>query len=322
MPGDPSNITNPTSIMWHKQGRIFQNEQQAPWMASHACVPTAYALDSDTIRIFYAPRNARGQSIPTFIDVAADDPSQVRYVHTAPVLELGELGTFDDGGIMPCCVVPVGEQLYLYYVGWNPSGSVPYRNAVGLAISDDQGRTFYRPNPGAVVDRNRKEPFFTASPWVMRERDDLWHMWYASGTGFVENEIGISPLYVIKYAHSRDGIAWQRPNYTCILPDHDQEANARATVVKDGDLYKMWYCYRGSRDFRDGADAYRIGYAESSNAIDWQRMDARAGISYASAGWDSTMQTYPSVLDHGGRRYLFYNGNGFGRTGIGYAVWQ
>ena len=36
--------------------------------------------------------------------------------------------------------------------------------------------------------------------------------------------------------------------------------------------------------------------------------------------WDSEMQAYPAVFDRGGRRYLLYNGNGYGRSGVGYAV--
>jgi hypothetical protein len=32
------------------------------------------------------------------------------------------------------------------------------------------------------------------------------------------------------------------------------------------------------------------------------------------------MQAYPFVFDEGGRRYMLYNGDGYGRTGIGLAV--
>jgi hypothetical protein len=32
------------------------------------------------------------------------------------------------------------------------------------------------------------------------------------------------------------------------------------------------------------------------------------------------MVAYPCVFDAVGRRYLLYNGNGYGRTGIGLAV--
>lgn len=309
---------------WVKKGNIFRIEKQdIPWATSHACVPTAHLIDEDRLRIYYAPRNEKGQSIPTYFDVDPSDPNKILYVHKKSIMPLGELGTFDDGGIMPCCTVQVGNSIYLYYVGWNPSVSVNYRNSIGLAVSKDGGETFERIYPGALVDRNREEPFFTASPFVMREQENLWHMWYASSTGFIEVEGKVEPLYVLKYASSTNGIDWKRDNITCIYPLHKEEANARCTVFKDdSDLYKMWFCFRDSRDFRDGAGAYSIGYAESKDAIHWDRKDELAGISYSKEGWDSNMQTYPDTIEVKGKRYLFYNGNGFGATGIGYAVWE
>lgn len=306
---------------WIKKGVIFNTDHNQDWMVSHACVPTVYKLNEDRWRIFFAPRNERGQSIPTFIDVDANDPTKVLYVHDKPIMELGELGTFDDGGIMPCCTVSTDNGLYLYYVGWNPSGSVAYRNAIGLAVSHDGGNTFERMFPGAIVDRNRTEPFFTASPYVMKEKD-IWHMWYASSTGFVVVKGRPEPLYVIKYADSRDGINWRRTNKTCIEPKDDFEANARATVIKENGAYRMWFAYRGSFDFRDGKDSYRIGYAESRNAVDWKRMDDKSGIELSKDGWDSKMQTYPAVVQNKSKKYLFYNGNGFGKTGIGLAIYD
>ncbi len=306
---------------WLKRGVVFNTDHNHDWMVSHACVPTPLILNENVIRIFFAPRNAKGQSIPTFIDVAADDPMHVLRVHDKPIMDLGELGTFDDGGIMPCSVVETPSGIYLYYVGWNPSGSVAYRNAIGLAVSKDRGVSFQRLFPGAIVDRSRMEPFFTASPFIMKD-GDKWHMWYASGTGFVVVNDKPEPLYLIKYAHSEDGINWNRTNKVCIQPKSDTEANARATVIKDGDIFKMWFAYRGSFDFRDGDDSYQIGYAESKNAIDWERKDEKAGIEYSESGWDSTMQTYPSVIDFKTNRYLFYNGNGFGKSGIGLATYE
>jgi predicted GH43/DUF377 family glycosyl hydrolase len=309
---------------WIKKGLVFRTEPSAdgqrPWMVSHACVPTALDLGDGRIRIYFGPRNAAGQSIPTFIDVDADDPARVLAVHDRPILELGALGTFDDGGINPCSAIRVGGLVYLYYVGWNPSVSVPYRNSIGVAVSED-GANFRRPFPGAVVDRNQHEPYFTASPCVLKE-GEVWRMWYASSTGFVRTDAGkVEPIYVIKYAHSRNGLDWVRDNLTCIQPLTPFEANARPAVLKEGDRYRMWFCYRGSFDYRDGADSYTIGYAESRDAVHWDRQDHRAGITRATdpQAWDGKMLAYPCVLRTTRRTYLFYNGNGFGRTGIGYA---
>jgi hypothetical protein len=74
----------------------------------------------------------------------------------------------------------------------------------------------------------------------------------------------------------------------------------------------MWYACRGA--------AYRIGYAESADGLQWERRDGEAGLDVSASGWDSEMVGYPCVFDHRGRRYMLYNGNGFGETGIGLAI--
>ena len=74
----------------------------------------------------------------------------------------------------------------------------------------------------------------------------------------------------------------------------------------------MWYSYRG--------DQYRIGYAESPDGVNWRRLDAQAGIAPSPEGWDSKSVEYPHVFDHKGTRFMLYNGNDYGRTGIGVAI--
>jgi hypothetical protein len=83
-------------------------------------------------------------------------------------------------------------------------------------------------------------------------------------------------------------------------------------VVKADDGYRMWFAARGER--------YRIGYAESGDGIEWSRDDSRAGIDPGPDDWDSEMACYPYVLRHREHEYMLYNGNGYGATGIGYAV--
>jgi hypothetical protein len=89
-------------------------------------------------------------------------------------------------------------------------------------------------------------------------------------------------------------------------------AFGRPFVLAEDGRYKMWYSVRG--------DAYRIGYAVSRDGVRWERQDERAGIDVSDSGWDSEMIEYPWVFDAAGRRYMLYNGNGYGRTGIGLAV--
>jgi hypothetical protein len=287
----------------------------------HACVPIADKVSDDVLRIYFGPRDAQGRTVTTFIEVDADDPTRVLSICDRPVLGLGVLGAFDDSGAMPSCLVNRDGRKYLFYIGWNRGVTVPYRNAIGVAVSEDGGRTFERLFQGPILDRTPMEPYFCASPFALFDQG-RWRLWYASSTGFKIVNDKPEPVYQIKYAESHDGVAWHRPNITCMHYKFDGEANARPCILKEEDgLYRMWYCYRGSNNYRTDRDqSYRIGYAESVDGLQWERLDHLVGIDRSPSGWDSVMITYPYVYEHRGRKYMLYNGNGFGETGFGYAV--
>lgn len=306
------------TMRWKRLGRIFDPAAH-PWAHSHAQVPTVLTMH-DRLRIFYADRDERGKSFTTYLDVDRADPMRVLYHHQRPIMPLGAPGTFDDEGMMPSFVLENGGQIWLYYSGWNQGVTVPYRNSVGIAVSEDGGETFRRLFEGPILERNAREPYIAVTPTIVREASGLWRMWYISGLRWVEISGKFEPVYVIKYAHSRNGIDWERPNHQCIEQRHELEAFSHPSVIKTSDGYRMWYCYRDSRDYRDGAGAYRIGYAESLDGLAWSREDHVLGLDVAAEGWDSTMTSYPYVLEVDGRILMFYNGNGFGRSGVGCAI--
>ena len=62
-----------------------------------------------------------------------------------------------------------------------------------------------------------------------------------------------------------------------------------------------------------------MGYAWSTNLADWTRDDAQGGLVSSLDGWDSKMMAYPYIVNVRGKILMFYNGNGFGQTGFGYA---
>jgi hypothetical protein len=303
---------------WIRQGQIFDPREHRDWAGTHAQVPTVL-LYPDRVRIFYADRDSAARSFITYLDVDRQHLKRVLYFHKAPLLPLGDRGTFDDDGMMPGCAIRHDRYVYLYYNGWNRGVTVPYRNSVGIAVSEDDGVSFRRLYRGPVLDRTAQEPHMAVTPTILKE-GRLWRMWYVSGLCWIEAEGRNEPVYVIKYATSQDGIVWRRPNHQCIKQSHDLEAFSHPSVVKLGGRYLMWYSYRDSRDFRDGAGAYRIGYAESADGLEWERLDNLNGLDVASDGWDSRMTCYPSVFALDGRIVMIYNGNSFSQTGFGYAI--
>jgi hypothetical protein len=310
-------------FQWKKLGRIFAPDGRLPWMKHYAQVPTPVVLD-DRIRIFFTCRpdpDEHGDfvSFTTFLDVALGDPTRILYVHDEPVLPLGEIGTFDQFGVMPCSVVRRRSDLWLYYVGWARSRGVPWQSAIGLAISSDNGRTFRRYAKGPIVSRTPLEPYVQGSPCVL-ELGKTQHLWYLSGTRWVENSGRVESIYRLMHATSADGIEWSRNGIECIPSLQDDECQARPAVVVEGDVAHMWFSYRHGVDFRNPERGYGIGYAYSNDLITWLRRDDWAGISKSADGWDSEMISYPSIVKIDQRYFMFYCGNQMGRDGFGVAV--
>jgi hypothetical protein len=308
-------------MKWHKQGLIFAPEGNYDWMRTHAQVPLVDPVGENVLRVYFGTRDNLNRTVTAYIEIEADDPKHILYVHHKPVLGLGALGCFDDSGAMPSWIVRVGDLKYLYYIGWNVGTTVAYRNAIGLAVSRDGGKSFARLYDGPIMDRTHREPHFCACPCVIRE-GSLWRMWYLSCVGWQVYNGRPEPCYHTKYAESSDGIHWRRDGIVCIDFKSSQETGiVRPTIIKEDHLYKMWYSYRGIEDYRTNPQhSYRIGYAESSDGIRWTRKDEEVGIDISEEGWDSVMIAYPYVYEHKGKKYLFHNGNGFGRSGFGYAV--
>lgn len=304
---------------WKKKGPVYTPGGKSDWVKSHAQVPTPLIKDPDTLRVYYSARDQKNISRISFVDLNAHNPGEVLYVHDTPVLDPGKAGTFDDCGVMPSWIVKNGEKLYLYYIGWNVRNTVPYYNSVGLAISEDNGTTFKKFSEGPLWDRNYREPYFSASTCVLYDKKK-WKCWYLSCTEYRLIQGKYEPRYHIKYAESDDGINWVREGKVAIDYASDNEAGiVKASVVVENGLYKMWYSHRNFLNYRtDPSQSYKIGYAESVNGIDWKRKDDEI-FAGEQQSWDAEMQCYPHVIDVGTKRYMFYNGNGFGVNGFGYA---
>lgn len=283
------------------------------WAASHAALPATAATGTDGLDLYYSARDGDGRSHIARVQLAADGDALHAGRHDPePVLGPGPLGAFDDRGVTMSCVVRAGSDWLLYYTGWSLGVTVPFYLSAGVAVSRDGGRRFERVSAGPLLDRNAADPFLTASPCVLHD-EGVFRMWYVSCDRWELHDGEPRHYYHLRYAESDDGLRWPREGRVAVdFGDEEEYAFGRPCVVRDGDRYRMWYCVRGDR--------YRLGYAESADGLSWIRLDAEAGLDPSPGQWDSEMIAYPWVVDAGGHRQLLYNGNGYGRTGIGYAT--
>ena len=76
-------------------------------------------------------------------------------------------------------------------------------------------------------------------------------MWYLSCTGWYDVHGRMEPKYHLKYAESEDGINWNRTGIVAIDYKNENEGGlVKASVINEDGIYKMWYSYRGLKDYR------------------------------------------------------------------------
>ena len=303
-------LVDETSVDWKKKGNIY-NEH-------HAQLPVVDVLD-DRLRIYYSTRKD-GKSRPVYIEVNPSKGMKTIKRQSEYLLELGKPGSFDWSGVMPTSIVNYKGKKYMYYIGWSQRLDVPYHNTLGLAISND-GITWEKCFDGPVLGTSSKEPGYVGTADVLID-NGTWKMWYLSCRDWFEHEGIMEPLYDIKYASSEDGINWLPSGKTAIHLLEDEGGISASRVVKTKQGYEMFFSARKRTGYRERKDmSYRIFKASSKDGITWER-DPNPVISTSPQGWDDFMVCYPFICTYKESTYLFYNGNGFGRSGIGYAVKQ
>ena len=315
-------------MKWQKKGLIFEPEKHTltDECTEFAQSPQTLVFD-DYVRIYFStrkkePENGMYLSFISYVDFSKDF-SQILRLSDKSVIGLGELGTFDEHGIFPINPFMHEGKITAYTCGWNRRAVVPVETSIGLAISEDGGETFQRYGHGPVLTSSLKEPFLVGDGFV-KYYEGTYHMWYIFGVRWMEETADepVARVYKIGHATSPDGIQWEKEEGRQIIDDqlNEDECQALPTVLKIGDKYHMYFCYREATDFRTNpARGYRLGYAWSEDLKNWHREDDKAGIGLSTEGWDSEMMCYPHIFEVDGKAYLLYNGNKFGRFGFGLA---
>ncbi|MBT7349949.1 hypothetical protein HN803_04085 [candidate division WWE3 bacterium] len=170
-------------------------------------------------------------------------------------------------------------------------------------------------------------------PTVIKD-GSTYKMWYAGYDG---------SNYRILYATSSDGLTWTKhdnsvPANTDLLSTEGRVGLGTSgtgddgniyglTVIKDGDLYRMWY--GGS----DGSD-FRTYYATSLDGLNWSKVDnstpaetdlssshGRIGLGSSGNADDEDIR-YPAVINDNGTYKVWYSAEDGSNQRVSYATMQ
>ncbi|MBL7910753.1 MAG: hypothetical protein JNJ41_06850 [Bacteroidia bacterium] len=296
-----------------RKKRIFVPDGSLWWSKTHAMTPVVDVME-DRIRVYFSSLDEKNIGRIGYVDLDKNDPEKVIHVSKEPILDIGIDGTFDDNGLIPSSIINHNNKKYLYYHGFQIQKKVRFSLFTGVAISNDNGQTYKRHSKVPLLDRCDDDIFIRSLSCVMKE-NNLFKIWYNGVSEWTDVKGKQLPVGNIRYIESSSEINFSESKiHHCLAPKAHEFSLSRPFVFKHNNLYKMLFSIR----LRE-TDSYIQGYAESKDGKDWTRNDNLLKISESHEEWDKDMICYTSLVTINHKNYLFYNGNGFGATGFGYA---
>ncbi len=299
---------------WRKLGQLYAPTEQNrhPKLASHAANPLPVHMEGDVYRVFYSGRDSKNRSSVGAIDIDIVNRRVVKE-HEEPFFEYGAPGSFYESGVSIGNCYEADGVRYMLFMGWQAPKGEHWRGDVGrLVVQRDLTLELDGHTP--FMSSSDIDPISLSYPWVLRRDDGTFDMWYGSTVSW---DVGNGEmLHQLNYASSLDGHLWKRAGLAVPFQIGVAQAFSRPTVATNVETgFDMWFSYRGAP-----GKTYRIGHAGSKDGRKWELSLNEATLEVSAEGWDSQMIEYPFVFDHKDKRYMLYNGNGFGRTGFGLAV--
>lgn len=303
-------------MKWVKKGLIYcPNGVADDWKNNSFLTPQPFLLNDEIIRIYGAFRDINGIARIGYVDVNSANPSQIISISEKPVLDIGQDGCFDDNGIILGDVLKIDDKVYMFYVAFQHVQKAKFYAFSGLALSRDGGNTFERVKRTPVMDRTEEGVFGRCIHSVIYDKTrSVFRVWYSVIYKWTYiNDIPY-PTYDIKYIESADGIHFPDEGVQCVKCNSNEYRIGRPKVSIVGkDKYEMRYT---SDTY---SKEYISGYAESSDGVHWIRKDSLGWLTKSETGFDDEMACYPVVFYSHYGTYMFYDGNGMGKTGFGYA---
>lgn len=298
---------------WEPRGRLYGSEVGAWWMSGGAYAFMPLVEPDGIVRFFACGRDDFGRSRIGVVSFKWGDTPRLLDVTRDPVLDLGEPGCFDMDGVAYPYLVRFHDRLLLYYVGWNKlGGRVPWAIDLGMAVSDDNGKSFRRMTRAPVIPRTNEDPIGSGSCCMTSHSDGSWTLYYTKMLAWNAEVTPPQPSYNIWKARSTDGISWTPINQNVIGHDEGEYALGTPCLHRFGDQTIMFFTARGDR--------YRLFAALATEESSFRRV--KQPLYIAPGDWDDDMQCYSHVVTINGQCYIFYCGNGYGRAGVGYAKWK
>ena len=278
-------------------------------MRSHMSNPTPFYLGRAKLRIFFSSRNEQNKSSVCFFDV---DMRRLEIINSEVNILLNinnHENCFFSDGVSLGNIFNKENKYFLSFMGWDLSDKKPWKGTVGVAEIDPYKPSILCLPEVPTIDTLNGSDSSLSYPTIKVIGDELY-IWY--GNTVKKNAGNGEMLHTIHLSVLKEGNVVRHKGQVIDYLINESQAFSRPSIIEHHGMLNMFYSVRG-------ADSnYQINRSISSDGLLWKKADFH--MVGAADPAESDMQCYPYVTCLEDDIYLFYNGNNYGRSGIGLAV--
>ncbi len=202
--------------------------------------------------LFYAGYN-RKNNVEQIGFLISDDLLNWEKIAKSPLVSIFEVERYTKNQVSNPCVICVDGVYKMWYQAKSEDGIF----SVMHAVSKDLIFWEFKKEPVLTFGKGDGFRFGIQHPHVIYI-DGVYKMWFT---------LTRSSKSVFGYAESENGVDWKILSEKILVPELNWEGEniMYPMVLKEEDMYKMWYTGRSS------SSNYAIGYAESKNGVNWEK---------------------------------------------------
>jgi len=319
-------LTDPIQWEFHPENPVIRPGQLHPELDARVSGAASVIQLGDRYQMFYWG-SGRSPNCLCAAESTVESPNDWRPLGCIVAPDPSDQWNVD-GPRWPWALVIDERTVFLYFCSRSDPKERPYPSHYRLLISEDGGESWRSVSDRPLFERQKPYEQEAFGSVCVVKVGAKFHMYYTAIKGYIPRPPGIEtndtpplPLIGIGLATSDDGICWERPyDHYLIGPrlfatEPYEYKVAKPCVIRDGDIWRMWVSCFGRH--------YRVHSLLSSDAIHWHWQPAcpngEMGIG-APGSFDDHQRCYAMVVKHEEQYRCWYTGNGFGATGMGYAI--
>jgi hypothetical protein len=273
---------------------------------NYAANPLIIKISEKLNRLFFNSRDEGNRSSIYSIDLLGENlvpnSESIKLQH-----KFGLSNSYFSHGISIGNFFEFNEKSYISVMGWKLNPGEHWAGRIGKIELDLNGNLM-RISEKAWFDLDSEDPISLSYPAIYHDGQTLT-MWYGSTVTWDTGNGDM--IHILKEKKLNVGESFVSSDSVIPYKIGQAQAFSRPSIVNYKNRNLMAYSYRGAND------KYKIGFVWLDDFSTATQVGGIPPFLPSLNNWENEMVEYPSLFVRDKKLFMLYNGNDYGKTGIG-----